>query len=146
MPESREVRAENSCKRVPRSSITIQGEISIFSTRRGGNLRGVRANAEISLDRRNHERNRAKYDEDEIAGQTQPLDQVRTSTADVIEAACMPVAVLHDVPDLQHAAGEQTKRHHHRQANVGPEKSGLDVFFDTRPARVVAGLTQHEYH
>ena len=58
----------------------------------------------------------------------------------------MPVAVLHDVPDLQHAAGEQTEHHHHRQANVGPEKSSLDVFFDARPARFVAGLTQHEYH
>src|SRR5665213_3166768 len=122
------------------------GGSSIFSTWWDGNLRGVRANAEIPLDRRNHERNRAEYNEDKIARQAQPLNQMRTFTANIIEAARVPVAVLHDVPDLQHAAGEQTEHHHHRQANVGPKKGSLNVFFHAHPARFVAGLTQYEDH
>ena len=48
----------------------------------------------------------------------------------------MPVAVLQDVAELQHAAGEEVADDHQGQADVEPPEGNPDVLLDSRPLLV----------
>ena len=88
---------------------------------------------------------RSKKYEHHIARHTQPSDKAHGIVGHKLYRACMPVAVVYHVPELDKSRREQTEGYHHGQTDVeSPERAFYPGLYRC-PLRIIQILAESIY-
>src|SRR5215475_234129 len=90
-------------------------------------------------------KNTQRY-KNQIAGETEPLDQLHRFCSEKLRSSRMPVSVSQDIRELEYAAREKVRDDHEYQSDVQSPERNTNIRFDAIPLFVVQNLTEGKNH